>query len=464
MRSRILNNTSWILLGSAFNKASSIILLFMLSRYLGVDGFGKFSFVFLYASFFGPFAEMGLTQVLIKYVNADPKGAGAVMGGGIKTGLASTIITILAAWLTAAVLGYSSEMAELIMIGSLTLIFSFRDMTFRWILEAPFRASLKMSVPVLLGIFSELLGLFLVLLSVRYGGTLEEITALYVLSNIPGFIMLWIASRRAVRPVFTEGQGGTGLLREASPIAFSNILSSVCLLSGTIILYRFGGPEALGYYALAFRLTTSLRAIPEAIMHSVFPFIAGAHEKGHAVVNGIFQASIKYMALIAFPLAFGTMAISPSLTVLIGGEGFLPASKALSIMVWAAFFAFFNTALRFTFNALSMQAYSLRISAFMAAVSVILSFVLIPGFGFIGAALALTATEAAGLLSAVRAASLRGLTVPYREISIYLAASIGMAAGIWFLPYLPLQVFMGAVIYIGAGYFMTGFEKFLKPG
>jgi len=145
------------------------------------------------------------------------------------------------------------------------------------------------------------------------------------------------------------------MIKEAFPIGLSNILTTVYLVIGSLILFQLRGAEDVGYYALAFRLTTSLRIIPEAMMHSLFPLLARAHVGEPLRVKALFRTAIRYGALLAFPLAFGTMVAAPSIAVLMGGKDFRPAGIALSILIWATFLAFFNTVTRFTFNAISLQ-------------------------------------------------------------------------------------------------------------
>lgn len=459
-RYRVLSNTGWILLGSGFNKISSIVLLYVLSRYLGAEGFGRFSFAFFYITFFSSIAEFGLTPILIKYVNAYPEKAAKVQGKGIIIGLFFTCLAVLLAWGGAFLLNYEADIRYLILIASLTLLISFRDVTFRWILEVPFRASLKMAYPALLGILSEFLGLASILFVIYKEGSIEAIITVYVLSSLPGFFILILLSVGSIRPSFRGGSISTyNIIQEAIPIGLSNILSIIYLVIGSLILFQFKGAKEVGYYALAFRLTTSLRIIPEAMMHSAFPFLLKSYLEEPMRIKTIFKDAVKYGALLAFPLAFGTIVIAPALAVLLGGNSFQPAAAALAIMIWATFFAFFNTILRFTFNAISLQRYNLWVSVIMVAASVILSLLFIPDYGLIGASYALVSSEAIGLFLGLIIARPYELILPIKIMGRHLIASFVMAAVIWFLPFLAIQIFVGALVYLMVAFVIGGIEK-----
>lgn len=464
-RFKIISNTGWILLGNIFNKVSSIVLLYILSRYLGADGFGKFSFVFFYLMLFNCIAEMGLTPILIKYLHTNTHKSSEVQGKGMILGLVFTALAIIMAWSGTYIFNYAPDIRYLIFIASIGLIISFRDVTFRWIIEAPFRANLKMAYPVLLGILSEILGLILILFAIYKDSSIEVIVAVYVLSNLPGFVLLLISSIRAINPSFhSESINSYRIIREAFPIGLSNIMTVLYLVAGSLILFHFRGVNEVGYYALAFRLITSLRIIPEAMMHSLFPLLAKAHLEEPQRAVSIFKTAVRYGAFIAFPLAAGTVIVAPSIVVLMSGDSFKPAATALAILIWATFLAFFNIILRFTFNAISLQKYSLWISVSMIATSVLLSFLLIPKYGFVGASYALVLTEGIGLVLGLFATHHFDFALPFKMIGKYLMASLVMAISIYFLPYLLLQILAGIVIYVVINFIIGGFEKeeFLK--
>lgn len=459
-RFKILSTTGWILLGSTFHKISSIILLYILSRYLGADGFGKFSFIFFYIMFFGCITEMGLTPILIKHVNSGTNQSDKIMGKGIIIGLAFTILAILLAWSGTYALHYETNIRYLILMASVSFFISFRDVTFRWILEVPFRAKLNMGYPVLLGVISETLGLILILFAVYKHSSMMTIVAAYVLSNLPCFLVLLILSIKSIKPSFTQGSiAAIDIVREAFPIGMANIMTMIYLMLSSLILFQLKSASEVGYYALAFRLITSLRIIPEAMMHSLFPLLAKTYMEDPLQVCTIFGIAMRYGSILAFPIAMGTMVVAPAVVVLMGGSVFKPAAAALSILIWSTFLAFFNIVLRFTFNAISSQRYNMWVSMSMVFVSVISAFLLIPRYGFIGASYTLVFAEGVGLILSLFIAHSHGLAFPLKYMWKNLTASVGMAVSIWFIPYLFLQVLIGIIIYMALNFIMGGFEK-----
>lgn len=457
---RVFKNTFWMLLPSAFNKASSVALVVVLARHLGAAGFGLFSFAFFYIVFFSAVAEAGLTTVMIRRMRAEPQKAGDVYCKGLRLGIVSTLAAISAAIGGGAALGFDRDAFFLTVLASLGLIFSFRDVTFRWFLETPFRASLGMRVSAALGIASEGLGLLAVLAAVHAGAGVEAITAVYVLSNLPGFVLLAVLSYRAAPAPGGEKVSYAGMLREALPIGLSNALNTVYLMLGSIVLFLYGSIEAMGYYALAFRLTTSLRIIPEALMHSFFPLMASqsgqAGQAGQAGLNAYLRKSTCIMAFTAMPLAAGTVALSDDITRLLGGGSFGPASPSLSVLIWATALSFFNTCARSALNAAARGPINLAVSSAMAAASAALCFTLIPAWGLSGAAWSLVLAEGAGLAVYSAVLGRPGLAFPLRFTGKCLLAGACMYGCMMLLDGPLLKLSSGLAVYLAISALMTG--------
>ncbi|MBW7957653.1 MAG: oligosaccharide flippase family protein [Deltaproteobacteria bacterium] len=454
---RVFKNTFWLLLPSAFNKASSIALVIVLARHLGVAGFGLFSFAFFYIVFFSAVTEAGLTTVMIRRMRAEPQKAGDVYRKGLRLGVISTLASISAAIGGGAALGFERDALFITALASLGLVFSFRDVTFRWFLETPFRASLSMRVSAALGIASEGIGLLAVLGAVYTGAGVEAITAVYVLSNLPGFIILAVLSYRAAPGSTWEKVSYSGMLREALPIGLSNSLNTFYVMLGSVVLFLYGSIDAMGYYALAFRLTTSLRIVPEALMHSFFPLMASqSGQAGQGILSAYFRKSAGIMAFMAMPLAVGAVELSDEIAVLFGGGTFSPASKALGVLIWATAISFFNTCARSALNAGSHGARNLAVSSAMAAASAALSFALIPEWGLSGAAWSLVLAEGAGLAAYSAVLGRMGFAFPLGFISKCLLASACMSGCMTLLDGPLLKLSSGLAAYLAASALMTG--------
>jgi len=451
---KVINNTFWILSASAFNKLSSIILVAVLSRYLGAADFGRFSFAFFYVALFSAIAELGMTPVLIRLLRTEPGLSGEIFLKGALMGLSATLFAAGLAVASAFALGFDGEMTTLVMIASLGLLISFRDVTFRWFLEVPFRAGLRMRLPALLGMGSEMLGLLGVAAAVALGKGLETVLALYVLANLPGFAFLAAASWQQARPCWGRNVPLRSILKEAFPIGASNTINTAYLMLGPLAIYLFGSMEEMGYYALAFRITTSLRIIPEALMHSVYPLLAASSGARQASV--LFSRSFGAVSLMALPLALGTMAVAGPVALILGGAGFAPAAEAIKVLIWATAFAFINTCSRFTFNAVELGRLNLISSTGMLMVSAGLSFTLIPLWGLAGAAWSLAAAEGFGLIVNILLLTRRGLALPIGFVSRCIVAAACMLACIYLFPNAVLQVVMGLAVYGAAASLMTG--------
>ena len=170
------------------------------------------------------------------------------------------------------------------------------------------------------------------------------------------------------------------------------------------------------------------------------------------------------LTLVAMPLALATAAAADEIAVFFGGSDFAPAGGAIEVLIWATAFAFLNTCARSTFNAVSLGGSNLSVSSAMGALSIALSFALIPAWGLTGAAWSLAITEAAGFALNVMVLSRQGLRLPFGLLARYGAAGLCMLACVLWLPNMFLQVLVGVAAYGGAAALLVIPSEGTLPG
>ena len=57
---KVAKNTGIIIAGDIVNKIISLFLIIYLARYIGAAGYGTYSFVFAFLSFFGIITDLGI--------------------------------------------------------------------------------------------------------------------------------------------------------------------------------------------------------------------------------------------------------------------------------------------------------------------------------------------------------------------------------------------------------------------
>jgi len=161
-----------------------------------------------------------------------------------------------------------------------------------------------------------------------------------------------------------------------------------------IMLGQMVGDEAVGIYSAAVRVSEVWYFIPTTIVASVFPAILEAKKRSEAQYYQRLQRLYDLMVWLSVSVALPMTLLSTPIVTLLFGEAFAASGPVLAIHIWAALFVFLGVASGKWFLAENRQLLSFQRTALGMIVNVILNFLLIPGFGVMGAAIATVISQA----------------------------------------------------------------------
>lgn len=168
-----------------------------------------------------------------------------------------------------------------------------------------------------------------------------------------------------------------------------------------ILLSLFRSEGAVGWYGAATTITSSFAILSQAYRQSVYPamarFVVGVESltgagQSQGALYRLYGSSLRYLAILAFPMAAGTIVIAPTLIPTLFGPAFEPTItivQILSIGVPLGFLTVPNSRLIF---ANDQQRYSLIFVAISFVINIMLNLLLVPYWGGAGAAVARTAS------------------------------------------------------------------------
>ena len=100
---KILENTFIQVLGKLITAALSIVVLKIISGYLGTSGYGDYTTVYQFLAFFGIIADFGIYTITVKEMSRDESKIPTILGNvmGLRTFLAilAMVLAVLAVFL-----------------------------------------------------------------------------------------------------------------------------------------------------------------------------------------------------------------------------------------------------------------------------------------------------------------------------------------------------------------------------
>lgn len=154
------------------------------------------------------------------------------------------------------------------------------------------------------------------------------------------------------RPAFPRARPDwLRFLRFGGAVAAAALLGTFCLSVGKAMVGRTLGPEALGFFARSFFLVT----LPFVVVRGAFgrvatPALARSFGRRDDLAR-IYGVLVEMMAVLAFPVAAGLVAIAPVTVSVLYGRAWLPVVPLVHAMAGFLFVAGFSELAAWAFTA-----------------------------------------------------------------------------------------------------------------
>ncbi len=308
----------------------------------------------------------------------------------IKALLAVTVYALTVG--TIAVLDYSAEMVTLVAVAALITI-ALKGLEY---VGAIFTSWERISYEALVNGVDRVL-----LLAVAGGvlwmghGVLAMCAAVAVVRMFSLVLGLVLVSRRvaAVRPS-VDLSFWFRCLRRTLPLAVLVLLTTVYVRIDIVLLSLFEvGNEQIGWYSASMKMFDVIVAVPFMVMAGLFPIFSDLYRHDRPKVPVLFAKTLKLMLIVAFPIAVGGYFAANGMVSLIYGSGFLGTSIAFRILTWRLFFSFVNLLSMNVLIATGHERKAALGAGLGVVVNVCLNAILIPRYGYEGAAVVAVATD-----------------------------------------------------------------------
>src|SRR5207253_739255 len=219
-------------------------------------------------------------------------------------------------------------------------------------------------------------------------------------------------------------------LRESWPLFVNQLLQGLFFKVDALLLPGMAGTAAAGVYAAAYKVSEGAGIISSSFTLALFPRLSRASD-----TTAAYRLGLRLLLQVGFPLAAGTALLAEPIVAVVGGRDYLPESAiALTILICYLPLSYANGLTQYVLIAAGRQR--LLTVAFVAALvfNVAANLLLIPRFGYVGAAWVTVASELVLLVPFQRAAAKVAPGVSLlREARLPVLATLLMAPVVWWL-------------------------------
>jgi O-antigen/teichoic acid export membrane protein len=396
---RVAWNTIAQAAGRAVTLALSLVTTVLLTRHLGVSGYGVYVTVTVFVPFFALFFDAGVTTFVVRGLSTDETRTDLFREAlGLRLSLALPAM-LLAFGIALLVYGGSDgETTRTAVAVGLPLILT---LSVASAVTALFQARLQMDRAALAEVVGQATAVGLVVLAVATDGSINAIVAAAVVGSLVNTTLLLLLARRMapVRPLFRLSSW-MSLLRQALPLGLALMIAAVYFRADAVLLSVMKGSDAVGIYGVAYRLLEAVVAFPGFFYVSIFPLFAqAAARRDLANLRDVTQRAFDLLTVAAVPVVAGTTMLAPELVRALAGSGFEATVTPLRIVIVGGGLMFINGLFSYLLIAVGRQTTLLWVGLATLALNLGLNVALIPAYSYTAAAAVATGSEALGLLT-----------------------------------------------------------------
>jgi len=361
----------------------ALIIIGVLTRYLGKEGFGEYSIILAFLFVFNVLADLGLYSIVVREISRPNANEEKIAGNAFTIRFLIGFFIFISAFLVALIFPYSAVVKQGILIGS----FGFWFLSMGQVLMGVFQKYLRMDKIALAELTGRVIQVILILWFVKLGFGLLFIVFAITISAFINFVLIFIFVQKYVRiRLCFNFSFWKKILGQAWPLAVSAILCMIYFKLDTIFLSVMKTKGDVGIYGLSYKILESIIFFPVMFVGLVMPLLSRFAFIDLERLKKIIQRAFNFLIISAVPLVIGTLFLSPRIIFLLSGGGFEESALVLDILIFAAAIIFLGTLFSNVIIARNLQKTLAKIYFTGAMVNIAANFVFIPRYSYYGAA------------------------------------------------------------------------------
>ena len=463
--SKIAKNTSYFTVALVIQKLLSFVYFSYIAVQIGASNLGSYAFALSFTTIFAVLMDIGLSNVLVREVSKVPEKSQSYLNSVLSLKIPLAFFTYAVVIILIHIMPNPELVRQLVYLAGFIMVIDSFTLTFYSLLRANYNLRYESIGTVIFQLVIMIFGFT----AVYFTKDLRILILAIVAGSLFNFIYSASLTKTKLHLKFfarPDKQLIKKILIFTMPFALAAIFTRIYGYLDTVLLHQLVNSEAVGYYSIPYKITFSLQFIPLAFIASLYPVFASYFSRKDKIsLKQIFEKSFVYLGIIAFPIAFGVLAIAQPLILKVYTAEFSASVLPLQILILSLPFLFLNFPLGSLLNACDRQTRNTIHIGVVMVINAILNIILIPRFSYIGAAAASTIATMI-MFSLQLCVAKQIISINYRYLILkflaIIAASVMMYLGIiHLLPYTNFiyLIPIGGLFYLIILFLLKGFNK-----
>jgi O-antigen/teichoic acid export membrane protein len=376
--------------GRVLSKVITFIFTIYLARKLQEFGFGQYSFALSFASFIGLFASIGSEIWMTRELSKKRENASVFLGNVLSLQVLLVLTTSLLI-VPVILFTYLKTDFWLIFFMCIAMLFRYYSLPTR----AIFAAHQKFEYETIAMVVDTFLAALLGIIAIQLGfGLVGLAFSQIIAAACVIFISLRLVRKKFIKPFVRIDLGfWKVIVKRSMPFLLLGIFSFFYLRIDIILLKFMKGDNAVGWYSAAYRIIDSLLLLAMNYGQAILPVFSESYYKNKEEMISHLRLSLSRLLIAGLLISVLITFFSSRIILLFYGKAYSNSISPLRILIWKIIPGFANYVLGNTLIAIGKENIPAITIGSGSAVNIICNIILIPRFGFVGAAITAVITE-----------------------------------------------------------------------
>jgi O-antigen/teichoic acid export membrane protein len=384
---QIFRNSAVLAGARVIERATNLILAFMISRELGVSALGAYATATAYFALISVAGEAGVTNLLIREIAKDRSRTNSLLVHASVLAAGCSAVLMGIAWSVFPHLDYSPELKA----GLMVLVFALLPGTLNTVQEAVFVVYQKVEFETWTTLAGSIATVVASVYLLESGHGVVSLLVAFVVAEYAVTIVYFVLINHSICRMRFEFHVPIAreLIRDLMPFTGSSLIAAAFARPEIIMLSLVSTPAEVGYYSAAAKVVEVWQFIPQTYMVNVFPVLSRSYALGDGRMKEFAERSLRYLLLLGFPISAGLLFAARPIILTLYGSGFSQSVPVLRLLAPSVAIYCVHSVMWRVLSARGRQARVLRVQVLSLVVRVFAGYVLISQFGALGAAVVL---------------------------------------------------------------------------
>ena len=370
------------------NLALGVIVTAVLARTLGKAGFGQWSTILLISPLVGLFMDLGLSATTVREAVADPDNEGEWISALFVVQAVMAVPATIVSLVVVVALHESTQM----LVAGLVLL-ALIPLSLGGVVGTVYRIHIRNSVPMAALTLNSIAWTIAVVVIKQTGGSLIALAIAMTAITAATTLGQAVIALRLVSLQRPRRQTVRRLLGVGTPLALATVLVIAYGRIDQFLVFTIAGSDEAGLYGAVYRIFDSWAFIPGSLLTTLAPVLAASWPRDRARLLRTSRLALEYLTIGSLGIVAFTIGTAEPLVRTLFGKDFDAAAPALPVLAGAFVMMSYGYLTDNLLLVMDKQRKLLAIAIGGLVVNLAANFILIPRYGFMGAAWTTLATE-----------------------------------------------------------------------